>query len=92
MQVRLEQPESLPLLVLRPLSQRGLPLKGSVPTRSAPFTDSSHRSIRNSSRAIESLSMLMRRWHSLRAMSYVYVRGLQKRAATHCGRKNSRSS
>lgn len=36
------------------------------PTRSAPLTDSSHRSMMNSSRAMDSLSMLMSRWHSLR--------------------------
>jgi hypothetical protein len=33
-------------------------------TSSAPFTDSSHRSRINSSRAIDSLSTLIMRWHS----------------------------
>jgi hypothetical protein len=33
-------------------------------TSSAPFTDSSHRSRMNSSRAIDSLSTLIMRWHS----------------------------
>lgn len=42
-----------------------------VPTRSAPLTDSSHRSIMNSSNAMDSLSMLMRRWHSLHVADWV---------------------
>lgn len=41
------------------------------PTRSAPLTDSSHRSMMNSSSAMDSLSMLIRRWHSLRVAGLV---------------------
>lgn len=37
---------------------------GSKRTSNAPLTDSSHRSIMKSSKAMDSLSMDMRRWHS----------------------------
>lgn len=60
-------------------------------TSSAPLTDSSQRSIINSSNAIDSLSTLMRRWHSLGTSGQQCP---ARRAAnkTHCGRKNSISS
>ena len=60
-QVRLEEPEGLAAGVSRG-RQRGRGRGGR--TSSAPLTDSSQRSMMNSSRAMDSLSMLMSRWHS----------------------------
>lgn len=40
------------------------PVGDRLRTNNAAVTDSSHRSSRNSSRAIDSLSTLMMRWHS----------------------------
>ena len=62
-QVCLEEPEGLWMRVSRPVYASTFLSKH---TNSAPLTDSSHRSIMNSSRAIDSLSMLISRWHSLR--------------------------
>jgi hypothetical protein len=39
--------------------------EGGAPTSSAPLTDSSQRSMMNSSSAMDSLSILISRWHSL---------------------------
>jgi hypothetical protein len=60
-QVRLEEPEGLEARVSRD-RQRGRGRGGR--TSSAPLTDSSQRSMMNSSRAMDSLSMLMSKWHS----------------------------
>jgi hypothetical protein len=62
-EVCLEQPEGLRDILVPTWASRRHCVR--IPTSSAPFTDSSHRSIMNSSSAMDSLSMLMRRWHSL---------------------------
>lgn len=61
---------------------------GVVPTKSAPLTDSSHKSIMNSSRAMDSLSTLMRRWHNLFGVSQAHSRN-EGEAHTAGGRTQS---
>src|SRR5690242_16145524 len=57
-EVRLEEPEGLHNVT----NSHGRMSRSREPTRSAPLTDSSHKSMMNSSKAIDSLSMLIRRW------------------------------
>lgn len=75
MEVCLEEPESLHWISSQPCVQRAMP------TRRAPFTDSSHKSIMNSSSAMDSLLTLMRRWHSLRRVRRRAGRGAGRRTA-----------
>ena len=60
-EVCLEEPEGLWMRVSRPVYASTFLSKH---TNSAPLTDSSHKSIMNSSKAMDSLSIEMSRWHS----------------------------
>ena len=61
-------------------------------TSKAPLTDSSHKSIMNSSNAMDSLSTLMRRWHNLHYISYGLEHSEGRLWLSYWGRKNSISS
>ena len=60
MKVRLQEPERL-IIVSQDLT---LSFLFHALTSIAPFTDSSHKSMMNSSNAMDSLSTEMTRWHS----------------------------
>lgn len=66
-EICLEKPECLRSVVSSGMGRPARHGHGQRTSR-APLTDSSHRSIMNSSRAMDSLSMLMSRWHSLWAV------------------------